>query len=158
MVIGGGCAPASVMTHGVPNLHQVEPGLYRSGQPTLEGWAYLQSLGVTQVVKLNDSTQEGADAVPATMTVAVLTIEPIGDKDIFYGIANTFRHPDEQKVAAAVAIMRDRGARIVLVHCTHGMDRTLIEGWSKSTAYAEMKSNGFHPILHGLMDSWDDHP
>ena len=35
-----------------PNLAQVEPGVWRGGQPTEQGWRDLRSLGITNVVKL----------------------------------------------------------------------------------------------------------
>lgn len=36
------------MIHGIPNLAQVESGVWRGGQPTDEGWTYLKSVGVTK--------------------------------------------------------------------------------------------------------------
>src|SRR5207248_565682 len=36
---------------GVPNFRVVDQGVYRGGQPTEAGWAYLKSLGVKTVVK-----------------------------------------------------------------------------------------------------------
>jgi protein tyrosine/serine phosphatase len=53
----------------------------------------------------------------------------------------------------------------VLVHCTHGQDRTgwvvgayrvLYEGVSKSVAYDEMLKHNFHEVLHGLHEAWED--
>jgi len=42
----------TVYVHAIPNLVQVAPGLWRSGQPTdPDEWQYLKSLGLTQVVK-----------------------------------------------------------------------------------------------------------
>lgn len=37
-----------------------------------------------------------------------------------------------------------------------GTYRVWVNGWSKAQAYAEMKSFGFHPILKGLYDFWED--
>ena len=53
------CAPPTVITRGVPNLHAVRPGVWRGGQPTAAGWAYLREPGVKHVLKLNfDSYRE----------------------------------------------------------------------------------------------------
>ena len=46
VILLSACSP-TVTSHGVPNLVQVEPGIWRSGQPTADGWVYLKSLGVT---------------------------------------------------------------------------------------------------------------
>ena len=48
-------------TNGVLNLVQVEPGLWRSGQPIAASeWVYLKGQGVHHVVKLNFDS-EGSD-------------------------------------------------------------------------------------------------
>jgi protein tyrosine/serine phosphatase len=159
-----GCSPA-VYTHGIPNLVQVEPRIWRSGQPTTaEQWQYLKSIGITRVVKLNFQS-EGSDygATAAGMTVHILSIQPEGDKDIFDNILNTFVKPDPARLVEIETAIELGGG--VLVHCTHGQDRTglaigryrvLYDGWSKDAAYAEMLANNFHPSLHGLHESWED--
>ena len=40
---------------GVPNLHKVSDGLYRSAQPTAEGMTNLVALGIKTVVNLRDN-------------------------------------------------------------------------------------------------------
>src|SRR5262245_28831948 len=49
-----GCATQPTQ-HGIPNFGKVDgvEALYRGGQPTLEGWRYLKSVGVTNIIKLN---------------------------------------------------------------------------------------------------------
>ena len=159
-----GCAKTKDV-NGVPNLVQVEPGLWRSGQPTTSAeWAYLKSLGVHHIVKLNfESEGSDGDATAAGLDVHVLSIQPEGDKDIFDNVTNTFVRPDVTKVVEAERIV-SRGEG-VLVHCTHGQDRTgLVIGiyrvmhkqMSKDAAYGEMLKNYFHPELHGLHEFWED--
>ena len=156
------CSP-TVYTHGVPNLVQVGPNVWRSGQPKPEGWAYLRGLGITEDVKLNDEA-EGSDA-PAVATgihVNTLTIVPEDDHPI-----STVEEPDGTKIEAAVSIMAVAApGHGVLVHCTHGQDRTgLVVGryrekhdkWKKSRAWKEMVANHFHPELIGLVVWWLDH-
>lgn len=158
------CCSPTTYTHGVPNLVQVRFGLWRSGQvKSVEDWLYLKSLGVRVVVKLNFSS-EGSDDGARTIGLDVreLGIQPAGDSDMFDAITNTFVHPDESRLAEAERVIASGGG--VLVHCTHGQDRTglvigrervLFEHWSKDDAYQEMLANNFHAALHGLHESWE---
>ncbi len=159
------CSPTTT-SHGVPNLVEVAPGLWRSGQPTTEGWTYLKSIGVRHVVKLNfESEGTDADAVDLGLDVHLLGVEPVGDADIFDDVRNTFVRPDAKKLAEAERVIEAGDG--VLVHCTHGQDRSGLvigtyrvrhDGWPKDKAYAEMISNHFHPELHGLHETWENLP
>ena len=155
------CTKATVYDHGVPNLSLVAPGLYRSGEPsTPEAWAYVKSLGVKQVVKLNFE-REGSDdgARQAGLEVLYVPIQPEGDKDVFDNLKNTFVKPSETDLRTALYYLESG----TLVHCTHGQDRTglvvglyrLKHGASKEAAYKEMLEHGFHPELHGLHEYWE---
>jgi len=158
------CSP-TVYTHGIPNLVKVDTNVWRSGQPTaIDQWQYLKSLGITQIVKLNFTT-EGSDSIASSigMKIHTLSIQPEGDKNLFDNIAKSFVRPDTKKLDTAEQII-ESGVGI-LVHCTHGQDRTgLIIGryrvihdkWTKDSAYSEMLKNHFHPILHGLKESWEN--
>lgn len=158
------CSP-TVYVHGVPNLVKVHEGLYRSGQiTTLDGWKYIASLGITRVVKLNfDEEGSDDDAIKIGLIVYSLSIEPRGDEDLFDNIANTFIRPDTSNVERAEEMIELGDG--VLVHCTHGQDRTgyiigrhrvLFNKWSTDDAYAEMLRNNFHSSLHGLHEAWED--
>jgi hypothetical protein len=165
-----GCSKTSYV-HGVPNLVQVEPGVWRSGQPCdghdatpcADQWAYLKSLGIHRVVKLN-FPDEGSDdwATGNGIEVVNLPMQPAGDKDVFDNALNTFVHPHLATVDSAVSELSRRDG--VLVHCTHGQDRTglvvgvyrvMTDGWTKDAAYQEMTKLGFHPELHGLHEFWE---
>jgi hypothetical protein len=158
-----GCSPTTYV-HGIPNLAQVESGVWRSGQPrTVEQWRYLRSLGISRVVKLNfpsEGSDDGARA--AGMTVLTVSIQPEGDLDIWDNLAATFIQPSGLLLTAAVQALEQGNG--VLVHCTHGQDRTgLVVGryrvihnhWSSIAAYEEMIRYHFHPALHGLHESWE---
>ena len=148
-----GCSTVPTITHGVPNFAQVSYGIYRGGQPTIEGWQYLKSLGVTNVVKLNEIS-EGSDqpAIDLGMTVCY---HPINFAD------QAVLKPNKKDFLEAVS-------QIVpgtYVHCEHGQDRTglcigawqvLIEHVDKNIAYKEILAHDFHKILHGLNDFWED--
>lgn len=154
-----GCATAK-LTHGIPNFAVVEPGVYRGGQPTPEGWAWLQSQGFVYVVKLN-TWKEGAD--PTVYGAHGMVVQDDGIIDLWH---QTLAKPDSYKVDSAVqSIVNHAGKCIVYVHCEHGQDRTglivaiyrvLFEHWSKADAEAEMLQHGFHKSLHGLWDYWED--
>ena len=165
-----GCSPM-VYSHGVPNLVEVGPGLWRSGQPTNDevSWEYLRSFaGITDVVKLNFGS-EGSDSSASFVGIEVhsIPIQPAGDKDVIVSFVGTFVHPDIatlDTIERLIEVLVSNG-RIVLVHCTHGQDRTglvvgryrvLHDHWTKDVAYLEMRQNNFHASLHGLHDYWED--
>ena len=54
------CGCATPVTHGIPNLALVDAqrNIWRGGQPTAEGWAFLAANGVTNSVKLNTGTDQ----------------------------------------------------------------------------------------------------
>jgi tyrosine-protein phosphatase SIW14 len=158
-----GCSATSL---NVPNLYQVKPGLWRSGQPTTaEQWQQIKALGITRVIKLNfesEGTDDGARA--AGLIVHEVSVQPNGDVDLFDAIANSFVSPDPAKLAEAQNIIR-LGIGGILIHCTRGQDRTgfvigqsrvLNDGWTKQQAYDEMLKYGFHPLLHGLHEAWEE--
>lgn len=124
---------------GVPNLHKVSDGLYRSAQPTSEGMANLAAMGIKTVVNLRDRHSD---------------LDEIGDLplqtrriDIF-----TARMKDEY-VKEFLSIVDDPNNAPVLVHCQHGADRTgtmcamyriLRQGWTPDEAIEEMKNGGYN--------------
>ena len=153
-----GCKSAPI-THGIPNLALVEPGVWRGGQPNAEGWAWLKSQGVLYDVKLN-TWDEASDMQAITNGIFVQ------DDGIINFEQQTIGKPDSYALESAVqSIINHAGTIGVYVHCEHGQDRTGLvigayrvqaEKWSKSDAYKEMAAHGFHPILRGLVRSWDE--
>jgi len=188
LALGVGCSsavqcPAQIADarnrclNGIPNfqlVRQTKPHthlIYRGGQPTLAGWAYLRhTLHVATVIKLNapeESWGQGDDQ-PATqlgMRVVSLSLPPHD-----YGIAprslpEPFRDIPDDKVAIAIATLSDETHGNVYVHCTHGRDRTGLvvglyrvfhEGWAAKDAYTEMNAVGFRPLNHNLHEYWED--
>jgi protein tyrosine/serine phosphatase len=133
---------------GVPNFHRISDRLYRSAQPTAEGFAELERMGIKTVVSLrafhSDKKKIGAKA---------LRYENIDFKTW---------HPEQEDIIRFLKVVSDTNNAPVLVHCQHGADRTgtmvaiyriAIEGWSKKDALAEMTSDnfGFHKIWTNLV-------
>jgi Tyrosine phosphatase family len=152
-----GCSTVSTFVdHDIPNFRPVtgDPGVYRGGQPQSQvGWAYLQSIGVSNVVKLNlESEASDSDARALGMTVSYFPIDTLHQR--------LFK-PDPHAVSNAVAAIKPG----TYVHCKHGRDRTGLivgckrvwrDGWIKTNAWSEMIADGFDPTLHGLTDFWQD--
>lgn len=115
------------------NLGLVGPSIYRSAQPDLGDLPVLRALSVTVVLKLN--TREEAPAVELAPGIVLWEV-PLG-----------LRAPDDATTRQMVAQLHAFvGAETVLVHCTHGRDRTgfvaaayqiLQLGWSLEAALAD---------------------
>jgi hypothetical protein len=160
--------------HGVPNLAMVRPNVYRSGQPTAEGWDYLRTLFTgrrVHVLKLNFES-EGSDngARIAGFDVRTLSIEPRTNPDgLAHAVAEIFQQPPADVWAEIMRQIRSipkvAGNDIWLVHCVNGWDRTglvcghirrIVDEWSKEAAFNEMLERGFHPAFVGLVRQWED--
>jgi protein tyrosine/serine phosphatase len=139
----------------IANFAVVDPGVYRGGQPsTSADWSYLKSIGVTNIIKLNTES-EGSDAGARALGMHVTYI-PVSLWRQFYG------GPNFQTMSNTVAKLQPG----TFIHCTHGQDRTgefcgcirvWQDGWSKQTAWCEMRAYGYHPILLGLTHFWNWH-
>lgn len=146
LALVAGCSTRPATLHGIPNFAQVAPGVYRGGEPAAEGWAYLKSLGVHRVVKLNCEP-----SLPSGMETIHCEI-PFFDQ--------LFEPPKVDTVCRAVDAIKPG----TFVHCEHGQDRTgLIIAewrvyrcdWTREQARKEMLAMGFHRILFGLDWYWE---
>ncbi len=129
---------------GLPDLARVDEGLWRSGQPTEEGYLAAKGLGVRTVVDLR-----GAREDPRLVSAAGLDLVVVrtGTKSLA-----------EKDVVAFLRVAMDPARRPVLVHCASGHDRTgamvaayrrVALGWPAEQAIREMRRMGAAP--------WDDH-
>lgn len=137
----------AITMEGVPNLHQVDAQLYRSGQPTAAGMKQLQAAGIKTVINLryyNDDTEEIAGTQMKRIDLATPTWKPNKND------ANEFLRVISQS---------ENGP--FLVHCHHGSDRTGAfcayyrihkQHWSAEAAIDEMLHGGygFHRIWKNL--------
>jgi len=144
-----GCVTCPVV-NGVPNFAEVEAGIYRGGQPNEQGWQFLRSLGVTNVVKLN---REVADPPADGMNVYFIPLPPATIWEVFF-------QPSSNDVWRAVQAMTLGGT---YVHCEHGRDRAglvvgcyrmWIDGWSEAAAAREMSAMGYRWSIPGLTAFW----
>jgi len=167
--------PRNLCSHGIPNLATVdkpEPSrraVYRGGQPTAEGWAYLHdTMGVQTVVKLNDASEswEQGEDEPARrlgMTVVNASMPPHDHGLAPASLLELFKDIPEDTLALAVATVAREHQGNVYVHCSHGRDRTglvvglyrvLIQKQDPRSAHQEMNQEGFRPLNLNLSEYW----
>lgn len=162
-----GCATMPT-TAGIPNLRQVTPHAWRSGQPTtVEQWGYLRSLGVATVIKLDcDDEGDGNNdrgGESAGLQVYRMCLHPRTDG---WGIVEIWRGPSDEELRALDWIARAIAADVtypVLWHCVNGRERTGLlsgmvvryrYGWTRGEAYAYMLETGFRPLAVGVARAW----
>lgn len=132
---------------GASNFYKVSDSLYRSAQPTAEGFRSLKDLGIVTVVNLRSFNSDRKE-----MSGTGLAYEHIYMKAW---------HPERKEVVRFLQIVTDPKRTPVLVHCQHGSDRTgamtaayriVVQGWSKEAAVEEMTSEdyGFHKVWSNL--------
>ena len=143
---------------GLPNLHRVNAGLYRSAQPSGEGFVLLDehvSLAsgdspIRTIVSLR-AFKDDSSLVAASSALRLVEI--------------SFKtwHPEDEDVVKFLRIATTPALQPVLVHCRHGSDRTgtmvavyriVVEGWTKAEATDEMIHGGFgfHPLWQNLLN------
>ncbi|MGH8049215.1 MAG: tyrosine-protein phosphatase [Arenimonas sp.] len=123
---------------GLSNLHRVTPMLYRSAQPDAASGDTLRKLGIKTVLSFRKRNKDEPLHKTAGVTFKryPLYTWDIEEKDIIE-VLRIIDNPDNQPI---------------LVHCTHGADRTglmmasyrmIVQGWSKEAAIAEMKQGKY---------------
>src|ERR1051325_2775721 len=142
---------------GLPNLHRVNSSLYRSAQPSKEGFVFLGTqaslANADRPIKTVISLRAFDDDAPLVPPSSGLRLEQIRFKTW---------HPEEEDVIKFLRIATTPGLQPVLVHCQHGSDRTgtmvaiyriVHDGWTKAQATDEMINGGFgyHPMWQNLL-------
>jgi protein tyrosine phosphatase (PTP) superfamily phosphohydrolase (DUF442 family) len=133
---------------GVPNLYQVSPDLYRSSQPSADGFKNLKTLGIKTVVNLRTFHSDSELLDGTGLDYEHIRMQP-------WCMSNT----GAKKI---LNIAADNGRTPILIHCQHGADRTgamcalyriAFQGWSKQDAIKEMTQGGF-----GFHEIWSNLP
>ena len=142
---------------GLPNLHRVNSSLYRSAQPSKEGFVFLGTqaslANADPPIKTIISLRAFNDDAPLVPESSALRLEQIRFKTW---------HPEDEDVVKFLRIATTPALQPVLVHCQHGSDRTgtmvaiyriAFEGWTKAQATDEMINGGFgfHPMWQNLL-------
>jgi len=140
----------------LPNLRQVDAGLWRSAQPTAEGFRQTRELGVRTVLLLRLGVPDGEKTV----------VERLGMRFVHVPM-HGMTIPTIAEVDRALKVIEDEGARPVLVHCRHGRDRTgtvvaayrvVVQGWTIDAAYKEAMSFGYiYKGLRGFLEKYKRH-
>lgn len=108
------CQPAERL-HGVPNFGRVTDNLYRGGQPNLDGFNSLRSMGVGMVVNFREESGETA--------TEKREVESLGIK--YVGIPWSATHkPPTPEVLEFLGLVRANPNTKIFVHCRRGADRT----------------------------------
>lgn len=146
--------------HGILNFDVIVPGkIYCGGQPiTEESWAYIKSLGVETVIKLN-YPDEGVDDGAKALGIKVIDCS-MPPRDL----PQAFGKPDIEAVNKALLELANPDNGIVYIHCSHGQDRTRLlvgmflvkyRNWTCKAAFKNMLKHGFHWQLHDLYECWE---
>lgn len=132
------------MTEPIRNFHEVEPYLFRGGQPVKEGFYALKDLGVKTVVCL----RWGKKVIAAEKA----SVESLGMTFVSMPL-NYWNLPKQETVDHFLKLIDDESNHPLFVHCFHGSDRTgiliaifrmLRQGWTFHDSYREMVKFGFH--------------
>ena len=132
---------------GISNFGQVTPNLYRGAQPSPEGLAALQRLGVSLVVDLRGTTNKDEEATAAKLGMQ------------YVSIPSHCPFPKDEPFAKFLRVLRENSGKKAFVHCRLGDDRTGMavaayrmaeEGWSADEAMKEMRTFGFGTMHHAM--------
>lgn len=127
-----------IQLKGVPNFHQISETLYRSGQPTAEGFKALENFGIKTVINLRS---EASDKELLAGTGLKCVEIPSKATEVKEGDLFTF-----------LKLVTSPEGAPYLIHCHHGADRTglfvavyrvVVQGWPKEEAIREMQKGGF---------------
>lgn len=142
---------------GLPNFHQINPQLYRGGQPRAGRLRVLKDLGIKTIVNLrgedNSTRAENQEANSLGLQYFSLSLRQ-------------FSRPKDKDVKRVLAIINAPENQPVFIHCHHGKDRTGVivacyrishDGWSAEQAKDEAGRYGLGWIEIGMRHYIDNY-
>lgn len=141
----------------VQNAREAVPGVITSGQPTLDELPGVAAAGVTTVINVRSSSEEGY--LPEERARA----EALGLKYVEITVAN----PGDltvEKARELGAVLSEQGEGKVLLHCSSGnrasslltLKLRVVDGLSKEEALAKGKAAGLTRWEHDVEKALDD--
>jgi protein tyrosine phosphatase (PTP) superfamily phosphohydrolase (DUF442 family) len=130
-------------------FQQVNDHLYRGAQPVGDAFKALAKIGVKTVIDLRDG--------PHQYAAEKKTVESLGMK--FESVPMSMHAPTDDQIAKVLAMIDDKSAWPVFLHCQGGRDRTSTviacyrvahDGWSNQKAYEEAEKEGISKLDVGL--------
>jgi tyrosine-protein phosphatase SIW14 len=119
------------------NWYRLNADVFRSEQPTRQGFEEIRKMGIRTIVNLRSEHSDAALVEGLGLRLVEIPME-------------AGRFGEDEIVRALTAIQT--AEKPVLVHCQYGSDRTgvvmamyriVFEGWTKKDALAELKGGGF---------------
>ncbi len=135
---------------GLPNFHNVDPQIFRGGQPTPKGFQQLAKLGIKTVIDLREP---GSRSLTEKRVV-----EAAGMRYVSVPMRG-FHTPTAGQISKVLSLFNDSSAGPVFVHCRRGADRTGTvvacyrishDGWQNTRALAEARSLGMSIFQRSL--------
>ncbi len=141
----------------VDRFYEVARGLYRGAAPTtLEQMKALKKMGIRTVINLQYDAKKVAWEAAAAKSLGMHHISiPLPG----------FGAPADKDVQRIQKLMNDPSVRPVLLHCTHGRERTGVqtalyrvftEGWTPERAWAESEAFGFRWIAFPMKEYYEN--
>ncbi len=122
---------------GVPELYKIDEGLYRSGNPTAEGFRNLKAMGIKTIINLRDWHSSREEVEAAGLDYVRIHMMPY--------------LPLESVAVEFLKVAIDHRRKPVLMHCWWSSDRggamtavyrVVVQGWTKDEAILEMTEGG----------------
>jgi tyrosine-protein phosphatase SIW14 len=135
---------------GIPRFSEVNPHLYRGGQPTLSALKALAKLGVVTVLDLRAGGERGAAEERQAKALGM---------DYINVPLNGLYAPSKKQIEQVMAMLQDPKNWPVFVHCQHGVDRTgtvvacyriAFDFWPNERAEKEAEERGMHSVERGM--------
>jgi protein tyrosine/serine phosphatase len=141
----------------LPNLYRANANLYRSAQPTEDGFRLLESQ-----VSLANGDRPVKTILSLRAVHACADLRPSGSPLRREQIRFDARFPEDQDAIQFLRIVQSPQLQPVLVHCQRGADRTgsmmaiyrmVVENWTVAQALREMADGGygFNPLCQNLL-------